>query len=116
MPRALSICSTPGCPEFTSSGRCAGCRQEADQRRGTAHQRGYGKKHQQFRQAVLARDSVCVVCGQEPSVVADHHPHSRRELIDMGCDPDDPAYGRGVCKRDHDRSTAVAQPGGWNQR
>jgi 5-methylcytosine-specific restriction enzyme A len=48
------------------------------------------------------------------SVVADHYPLSRRELIDQGLDPDDPGRGRGLCKRCHDTETAQRQPGGFN--
>ncbi|AGL13864.1 hypothetical protein [Actinoplanes sp. N902-109] len=47
------------------------------------------------------------------STVADHYPLSRRELADRGLNPDDPTAGRGLCKRCHDKSTAVHQPGGW---
>lgn len=119
------ICSTPGCPEFTQrGGKCDEHRREAEQRRGTARQRGYDKQHEQhFRPAVLARDPHCVCtdenhghgapCGK-PSIHADHWPLSRRELVAQGEDPNDPKHGRGLCTSCHSRSTARAQPGGWN--
>lgn len=110
------VCSTPGCPEFTQGGRCDGCRAKAEKQRGSARQRGYGREHEQrFRPAVLARDPVCVVCRQRPSAHADHHPHSRRELVEQGLDPNDPKYGRGLCHPCHSSETARHQPGGWNQ-
>ncbi|MET9729702.1 holin [Streptomyces sp. NPDC006458] len=123
--RAMSICSTPGCPEYTNGGRCADCRAAADRRRGTSTQRGYGARHRsRFRDAVLARDPACVCtitshghdspCGQ-PSRHADHHPLSRRDLVARGQDPDDPQHGRGLCHRCHSAETAEHQPGGWNQ-
>jgi len=113
--RALSVCSTPGCPEYTDTGRCTACRAEVEQRRGTARQRGYGKAHEKrFRPAVLARDPVCVLCRSAPSRHADHHPISRRELVDQGLDPDDPKHGRGLCGTCHSTETAQHQPGGWN--
>ncbi|MFH8752952.1 holin [Streptomyces rimosus] len=119
MPRrtAWRVCSVPGCPEYTDQGgRCDGHRQEAEQRRGTARQRGYGREHERrFRPAVLARDPVCVLCDQAPSAHADHHPLSRRELLERGLDPDDPRYGRGLCGPCHSSQTAQHQPGGWNQ-
>ena len=119
MPRRTGwrVCSTPGCPEFTDQGgRCADHRAEAEQRRGTARQRGYGKGHEtRFRPAVLARHPVCVLCGTKPSVHADHHPLSRRELVARGLDPDDPKHGRGLCQQCHSRETAQHQPGGINQ-
>lgn len=118
MPRRTGwrVCSVPGCPEYTDSGRCLDHRREAEQRRGTARQRGYGKSHEsRFRPGVLARDPICVLCGTAPSVHADHHPHSRRELADAGLDPNDPKHGRGLCTSCHSSETARHQPGGWNQ-
>lgn len=117
MSRARSVCSQPGCPNTTPSGRsrCTDCDRAADRARGTAAQRGYDSKHRKrFRTDVLRRDPICVLCGLEPSTVADHYPRSRRELIDAGLDPNDPQYGRGLGKRCHDRETAKHQPGGWH--
>ncbi|MFE7398837.1 holin [Streptomyces sp. NPDC057557] len=127
MPRRTGwrVCSTTGCPEYTDQGgRCPDHRREAEQRRGSARQRGYGKGHEQrFRPAVLARDPRCVCtdkdhghaspCGQR-SVHADHWPLDRRQLVAQGKDPDDPANGRGLCTSCHSRHTASEQPGGWN--
>lgn len=125
VPRALTVCSTKGCPEITSGGRCPHCDREADKRRGTATERGYtGRGHRiGFRRAVLRRDPTCVCtdtshnhpvpCGQ-PSTDADHHPLSKRELVARGLDPNDPRYGRGLCHSCHGSSTAQHQPGGWN--
>lgn len=125
MRKALRVCSVPGCPEYTQSGRCDDHRRQAEQRRGTARQRGYDTQHEQrFRPVVLARDPRCVCtdeghghgipCGK-PSVHADHHPLSRRELVEQGEDPNDPKHGRGLCGPCHSRSTAQDQPGGWNR-
>ncbi|WNI16627.1 holin [Actinacidiphila sp. ITFR-21] len=114
--RARTVCSVPGCPQLTDSGRCAQHRAEAEQQRGSARQRGYGAAHEQrFRPGVLARDPVCVLCQQAPSQHADHYPRSRRELAAAGLNPDDPQYGRGLCQPCHARETARHQPGGWNQ-
>ncbi|MGW4802984.1 holin [Kitasatospora sp. NPDC004272] len=122
--RALTVCNVPGCPEFTDSGRCEDHRREAEQRRGTARERGYGTAHtRRFRAAVIARDPQCVCttpghghngpCHQ-PSKHADHHPLSRRELAAQGLNPDDPQHGRGLCHGCHSRETAQHQPGGWH--
>lgn len=112
----ITVCTVPGCPEYTNrGGRCDGCRAEAEQRRGNARQRGYGRQHERrFRPAVLARDPICVLCGTAPSVHADHHPLSRRELVQHGLDPDDPKHGRGLCSSCHSSETAKHQPGGWH--
>lgn len=126
MPKALTVCSKPNCPTLTDGGRCPAHRRATDQARGSRLERGYGRAHEtRFRPGVLRRDPRCVCddkahdhdvpCGA-PSTVADHHPRSRRELVARGLDADDPKFGRGVCKRCHDKSTAVNQPGGWNAR
>lgn len=126
MPRALSVCPTPSCPNLTAGGRCEDCAKAAEVRRGTATERGYGSRHRtRFRRGVLRRDPLCV-CTDEahghgpqclaPSTVADHWPLSRRELVAAGADPDDPANGRGLCASCHNRHTAQAQPGGFAAR
>lgn len=115
--KAMSVCTVPGCPALTAGGRCPEHQRAADQARGTAAQRGYGRQHRiRFRAKVLARDPVCVICRQEPSVVADHYPMDRRELVAKGLNPNDPQYGRGLCKPCDSRQTAERQPGGWNAR
>lgn len=126
--RSQTVCSVPGCPEYTDHGRCAQHRAEAEQARGTARQRGYGRGHEtRFRPGVLARDPVCTCGGcpscqpaagrpcAAPSVHADHYPRSRRELAAAGLDPNDPRHGRGLCGPCHSSETARHQPGGWNQ-
>ncbi|MDX3087178.1 holin [Streptomyces sp. ME12-02E] len=123
--KALTVCSVPGCPQLTPAGRCPAHRQQAEQQRGSARERGYDREHEQrFRPAVLARDRRCVCtaeghghtgpCGQ-PSVHADHWPISRRELAAAGMDPNDPDHGRGLCGPCHSSETARHQPGGWNR-
>ncbi|MGW1134572.1 holin [Streptomyces griseoluteus] len=124
-PQRWRVCSVPRCPEYTQHSKCDQHRREAEQQRGSARQRGYGRDHEQrFRPAVLARDPRCVCTDEEhghgtpcnaPSRHADHHPHSRRELQAAGLDPNDPKYGRGLCTSCHSRETARHQPGGWNR-
>lgn len=112
---ALKVCPTPGCPELVPRGRCAGCTAQAEQRRGTSTQRGYGRVHRtRFRDKVLARDPICVVCMRRASTVADHYPLSRRELLLRHMNADDPSNGRGLCAACHSAETALNQPGGWN--
>lgn len=128
MARALKPCSTPGCPELVARGRCQTHDQQADRRRGTRHERGYGRAHElRFRPGVLRRDPLCVCEDQTrtdthhhgpqclaPSTVADHYPMDKRELHARGLDEHDPRYGRGLCKVCHDHHTSQAQPGGWH--
>ncbi len=123
MPRTMRVCSTPSCPELhRDGGKCPRCRAEAEAKRGTSSQRGYGNEHRtRFRAAVLAMHPTCTVqaaCNGAPSTVADHWPLSRRELVEQGLDPNDPTRGRGTCGPCHGVATAAnpAQRGGWNAR
>lgn len=116
LPRSR-VCSTPGCPTvFVGDGsRCADHEQGA-RRRHWAKAQGYNTRGHRlgFRAQVLKRDPICVSCRQAEATVADHHPKSRQDLIDLDLDPNDPRYGRGLCKSCHDRETATNQPAGWN--
>lgn len=115
---AWRVCSQPGCPTTypaSHGSQCPTHTKRADHARGTATQRGYNTRgHQAFRRAVITRDPICVACHLAPSTIADHYPHSRRELAELGLNPNDPTRGRGLCKPCHDRETAHHQPGGWN--
>lgn len=123
--RALKVCSVVGCPELVATGRCDPHRAEAEARRGTSQARGYGRQHaERFRRGVLAREPLCVCTTTEhrhgspclaPASIADHHPLSRRELVDAQLDPNDPQHGRGLCGSCHSTETAHDQPGGWNR-
>lgn len=68
MPTALlRHCNAPGgCSELVSSGRCHAHRQEQEQHRGTAHERGYGARWRGFRKwfinQLIAR-SIGPFCG-----------------------------------------------------
>lgn len=80
----------------------------------------YGRPHRTlFRKTVLDRDPVCT-CTEctdhqrgttvgrcvRPSTEADHYPRTRRQLVKAKLDPNDPTYGRGLCKVCHDRHSA----------
>lgn len=82
-----------------------------DLKRGNATQRGYDHHHRDiFRKAILQRSPQCVLC-PALATVADHYPRSRRELVRCGMDPNDPQYGRALCKACHDTHTAHTQIG-----
>ena len=64
------------------------------------------------RRLILERDPVCVVCGDAPSTIADHHP-SYADLERAGVrDPHAPRFGRGVCAPCHDVLTREQQRDG----
>ncbi|MFP3987099.1 holin [Streptomyces sp. E11-3] len=105
-------------PDGNYSPQCTRRRKAAGERaHGSSTQQGYGTEHRElFPKPVLARDPVCVVCGEVPSTEADHWPRSRKQLIAEGLDPNDPRHSRGLCSTCHKRETARRQPGGWNRR
>ena len=68
MPMApLRPCSAPGCPTLTTGGPCQAHARQREQRRGTAHSRGYTYRDwQPFRRrflAALVRADILPVCG-----------------------------------------------------
>lgn len=112
------VCNGNGCPNLVPKGvrLCTDCAREAERLRGSPASRGYGRRHRRtFREAVLARDPICILCHRRPSTEADHYPRSRRELEDAGLNPNDPSFGRGLCKPCHSAETAAHQPGGFRQ-
>src|SRR5690606_30750106 len=89
---AMRVCSVAGCPTIYdgTGSRGPGHRKRADRDRGTAAERGYtGRGHRAFREEVLTRDPICVMCEIRQATVADHYPRSRRELVELGMDPND---------------------------
>lgn len=112
MAKAWAICSR--CPTpVAKPGMCANCRAKTDKVRRPDGNPYSTPGHLAFREAVLARNPICMICLRARSTVADHHPHERRDLITMGLDPNDPQHGRGLCKPCHDKHTAGTSPGGW---
>lgn len=105
-PRPCSVCGAP----VHRSGRCKQHYRQSEKRRGNSSERGYGAEHREcFRDVVLKRDPICVECDTMQSSHADHYPHTRRQLVRMGLDPNDPRYGRGLCQSCHNSWTA-SQP------
>ena len=123
----FKVCSTPGCPNIVEKGgRCRECRAKADRKRRPDGNPYSTPGHLRCRALVLARDPRCVCegdCGRghhgmcgAPSTVDDHHPYERRQLIDMGLDPNDPQYSRGICKPCHDAKTARTNHAGFKEQ
>lgn len=60
----MRVCAEPGCPEITSTTRCAAHTRETDRQRGSRQQRGYGAEHQRAGDAAIAGATRCGTCGQ----------------------------------------------------
>lgn len=131
MPRAMKVCSVPGCPEAIpagSGGRCTEHNRAADRARGNYEHRGGGNARawRAARRRCLLRDPLCVCTDEKhghkgqcmiPATVADHWPVSKRDLVAQGvADPDALERLRGLCARCHNKSSAALYPGGWNAR
>jgi 5-methylcytosine-specific restriction protein A len=128
MPPRWTPCPHPSCPELVDrrTGDCARghaqakrrqAQQRTDAQRPNAKARGYGADHARFRAAVLRRDPICVIDGcDQPSTDADHHPLTRRQLVAVGFNPNDPKHGRGLCHPHHSSETARRDGGYGNPR
>lgn len=53
------MCAEPGCSALVDRGRCAQHTREFEQRRGSAHQRGYTSKWSRASRAFLLRNPLC---------------------------------------------------------
>jgi 5-methylcytosine-specific restriction protein A len=107
MPR-LTVCTHPGCPELTSTGRCPAHRQRA-----SASSRGYDVHWRRTRGRYLKHHPVCETAGCTSPAVDVHH-------LDMlgpnGPDGHRWANLQALCHPHHAQLTARLQPGGWAAR
>ena len=107
--RALRPCGKAGCPELADGRFCPAHertkKRAPDRHRPSAAKRGYDRRHKEWREVVLARDPLCVIClpqgTVEPSTVADHI-----VPISRGGARFDLANGQGLCGTCHNRKTA----------
>lgn len=111
----MKVCNIHGCPTmFTGTG--SRCPEHATQaRKARASNRVYSTRgHRTFREAVLTRDTVCVIPGCiDWATVADHYPRDRKTLVELGLNPNDPQHGRGLCATHHNQHTAATNPSGF---
>lgn len=125
MPRgkAMAVCTTPGCPvlvEAPPGGRCPAHQQAANRRRGSSHSKGYDARWQRTRKAYLRAHPTCE-CDDCLQLVAIMRPFANEVDHIDGLGPNGPrghdwSNLRSMTKAHHSRATALAQPGGWNDR
>lgn len=65
------LCSGCGA-RISKRGKCASCKREHEQRRGSAHRRGYGKQHQRLAAEAIRLHPFCAACGTTKDLTADH--------------------------------------------
>jgi 5-methylcytosine-specific restriction protein A len=84
-------CTFPGCARTDPH-------RHRDERTSAA-KRGYGTRHRKWREMILNRDPICVLCNRRVAIVADHIiPLSRGGESSL-------ENGQGLCKTCHDEKT-----------
>lgn len=87
--RAATACRRPGCRGLVRGGVCSVCgpvrsvrAAETDARRGSANERGYGRRWRRLRAAVLASEPLCAECARRGVVTMAtdvHHIVAKRD-------------------------------------
>lgn len=113
--RMLRPCSTPGCPELTTQGKCEQHRRaEAkrhDNQRGTRKQRGYDETWLRLRRLVLKQEPLCRICLSQGKVVSAAEVDHITPIAKGGARLDMENL-QPLCKSCHSRKT-VAEDGGF---
>lgn len=118
--KALSVCTTHGCPVLTSGGRCEACKVAARVKRPKTAAKGYDARWQATRRAFLAANPYCM-CDDCMALPAVMRPAATEvDHIDglgpLGPRGHDWSNLRSMTKTHHARRTARDQPSGWNDR
>lgn len=110
---ALHPCAEPGCPNLTDTTRCTthhkAKRKASDRKRPNARRRGYGHRWQQTRARALTYMPTCQ-CGEPATDV--HHLDGQGPNGPRGHDM---LNLQTMCHSCHSKTTATAQPGGFNR-
>jgi 5-methylcytosine-specific restriction protein A len=103
--KPLKPCNKLGCPNLTRDKYCEIHKQlttNYDNHRGTAAQRGYGSKWRKVRAYYLAKNPICLRCGDIATVVDHITPHKGNMQLFWATTNWQP-----LCKPCHDRKTAT---------
>lgn len=84
----LRVCAEPGCPELTNSRRCATHAGQHEQARGTRHQRGYGRRHDAARAALLRQFIPGTACPKCKQPMWDGRTLDAGHSVDLRTNPD----------------------------
>jgi 5-methylcytosine-specific restriction enzyme A len=120
MPRAPKRpCPYPGCNALVDSGRCEKHkiqdRRQIDERRGSAHARGYTAQWRKYRLMYLQEHPLCVSCNAHGTIkTASEIDHIRPHKGDMKLFWD-PLNHQGLCKSCHSAKTS-REDGGFSNK
>lgn len=106
----MRVCSTVGCPNLTEAGKCKGCRTQAEAKRGSAAERGYGARWRRTKARQLRVHPLCADCNARATDV-----HHLDGLGPKGPRGHDPSNLLSLCHSCHSKRTAAEQPGGFNR-
>lgn len=116
--KGLRVCTTPGCGELVSKGRCPECERKATQQRGSARARGYDAQWERTRADYLQAHPYCECdeCAQLPELMRPFavHVHHKDGLGPLGPRGHDWTNLQALTHAHHSRHTAHEQPGGWH--
>ena len=108
---ARKPCTWPGCPALVSDGnRCQAHKRQAEQQRGSAHERGYTTAWTKARAAYLCAHPLCKVC-LPMAVAATVVDHIVAHKGDKALFWDSANNWQPLCKPCHDRKTATEDGG-----
>ena len=101
--RPKKPCRHPGCPNLTDERYCS--EHSVDNKRASAHERGYTSKWRRLSKLYLKAHPLCVECKRHgrltPATVVDHIvPHRGNEQLMWS-----ESNWQGLCKRCHDKKT-----------
>jgi len=108
----------PGCQALITgrASRCPKCvkvtHRRIDERRGSAHARGYGRRWRKVRLAALAREPLCRMCGEAGRLM----PANEVDHIDGDSGNNREDNLRPLCKSCHSGRTARDQAFGRSKR
>ena len=113
--KPLKPCNYPGCNQLTNERYCEKHKHVYDKHRGSANNRGYTYKWQQYRLHFLQFNPLCAECERNNKVTAatvvDHiKPHKGDEVLFW-----DSKNHQSLCKQCHDVKTAT-KDGGFGNR
>lgn len=111
--RPKRSCKSPGCPTLCETGWCDKHRNDDrklyDQRRGSAHSRGYDRRWMAFRLRYLAANPLCIDCLDKDVVTLAREIHHVAKLADAPALKYEDSNLKALCKACHAARTLLGE-------